>query len=148
MGLTDQIDAGIKEAMKARDTTRLNVLRSLKSAFGYAAIESKADALDDAAALKVIQKEAKKRREAAEQFEKGGRSEQAAGELAELKIIEEFLPKALSPEEVEALVKECIADVGATSRKEMGQVMKAATAKAVGRADGKALSSVAARLLS
>lgn len=148
MGLTDQIDAGIKEAMKARDTTRLNVLRSLKSALGYAAIESKADALDDAAALKVIQKEAKKRREAAEQFEKGGRSEQAAGELAELKIIEEFLPKALSPEEVEALVKECIADVGATSRKEMGQVMKAATAKAVGRADGKALSSVAARLLS
>lgn len=148
MALTDQINAEIKAAMKARAAERLTVLRALKSAFGYAAIESKSDDLDDAAAIKVIQKEAKKRKEAAEQFEKGDRPEQAANELAELKILEEFLPQALTPEEVEALVKECIAEVGATSKKDMGQVMKAATAKAAGRADGKALSGTVGRLLS
>jgi uncharacterized protein len=147
MSLSDQINEDIKTAMKARAADRLMVLRQLKSAFGYAAIEQKTDSLGDADAIKVIQKEAKKRKEAAEQFANGGRPEQSATELAELKILEEYLPQALTPEELKALVKECIAETGATSKKEMGLVMKAASAKAAGRADGKALSGLVARLL-
>lgn len=147
MGLLDEINSGLKEAMKAKDTTRLSVLRMLKSAIGYAAIEQKTDELSDPDIIKEIHKEAKKRREAAEQFEKGGRAEQAAQEQAELKILEKFLPQPLTPEEVEALAKECIAEAGATSRKDMGAVMKLANAKAAGRADGKTLSGMVGKLL-
>mgnify|MGYP002636749885 CR=1 FL=1 len=147
MSLCDQINEDIKTAMKARDAERLNVLRMLKSAFGYTAIDQQTDSLSDEDALKVVRKEAKKRKEAAEQFAKGGRPEQSANELAELKILEEFLPQALSADEIETLVTECISETGATSKKEMGLVMKAAQVKAAGRADGQALSGVVGRLL-
>jgi len=147
MTLSEQINAEIKTAMKARDAERLNVLRMLKSAIDYTAIDKKTDALNDAETLKVVRKEAKKRKEAAEQFTKGGRPEQASAELSELKILEEYLPQPLSQEETEALVKECIAETGATSKKDMGLVMKAAQAKAAGRADGKTLSGLVGRLL-
>jgi hypothetical protein len=110
-------------------------------------IEKKVETLGDADVLAVVQREAKKRKDAIDEYEKAGRPELAAKELAELKTISEFLPKQLSPEEVEALVRDAIAEVGATSKKDMGIVMKAAQAKAAGRADGKAISALVGRLL-
>ena len=147
MSLQQQLNDHLKQAMLARQTDRLNTLRLVKSAVGYAQIEAKVDALPDADVLAVFQREAKKRKDAIAGYEAGGRPESAAQELVELRIIEEFLPKALSPEDVETLVRAAIAEVGATSKKDMGAVMKAATAKAGGRADGKTLSGLVARLL-
>lgn len=147
MSLQQQLTDALKQAMLARQAERTQTLRMVKSALGYAQIEKKTESLSDAEVLVVLQKEAKKRKDAVAGFEAGGRPESAANERTELAIIEEFLPKALSPEETEALVKAAIAEVGATSKKDMGAVMKAATAKAGGRADGKLLSGIVARLL-
>lgn len=147
MTLTEKITAELKASMLAKDADRTGALRMLKSAIGYTQIEKKVEPLPDADALTVVQKEAKKRRDAIAEFERGGRAELAAKEAAELKVLEEFLPKQLSAEELEALVKAAIAEVGATSKKDMGAVMKAAQAKAAGRADGKTLSGLVNRLL-
>lgn len=147
MTLTEKITAELKASMMARDADRTGALRMLKSAIGYAQIEKKVEPLPDSDTLAVVQKEAKKRRDAISEFERGGRAELAAKEAAELKVLEEFLPKQLSAEELEALVKAAIAEVGAKSKKDMGAVMKAAQAKAAGRADGKTLSGIVNRLL-
>lgn len=143
----EKINAEIKASMLARDADRTGALRLLKSAVGYLQIEKKVDVLPDADVLAVVQKEAKKRRDSIEEFDRGGRAELAAKERAELKVLEEFLPKQLSPEETEALVKAAITEVGATSKKDMGAVMKAAQAKAAGRADGKVMSALVGKLL-
>ncbi len=147
MSLQEKLVAELKAAMLAKDADRTGTLRLVKSALGYVQIEKKTDALSDADVTAVLQREAKKRRDAMTEYERGGRPELAAKEQVELKVIEEFLPQALSPEEVEALVKGVIAEVGATSKKDMGAVMKAAQAKAAGRAEGKALSALVSRLL-
>jgi len=143
----EKINAEIKASMLARDSDRTGALRLLKSAVGYLQIEKKVDVLPDADVLAVVQKEAKKRRDSIEEFDRGGRAELAAKERAELKVLEEFLPKQLSPEETEELVKAAITEVGATSKKDMGAVMKAAQAKAAGRADGKVMSALVGKLL-
>lgn len=143
----EKINAELKASMLARDADRTGALRMLKSAVGYVQIEKKVDVLPDADVLAVVQKEAKKRRDSIEEFDRGGRAELAAKERAELKVLEEFLPKQLSPEETEDLVKAAIAEVGATSKKDMGAVMKAAQAKAAGRADGKVMSALVGKLL-
>lgn len=142
MTLAERIDHDLKEAMKARETAKLGALRMLKSAFKYAAIEkSGADAVvDDETALSVIRKQIKQREDAASGFEQGGRPEQAASERAEIAFFSAYLPAGLSSEELTALVKEAIAEVGATGKAQMGAVMKAAQAKAAGRADGRSLS--------
>jgi uncharacterized protein YqeY len=119
----------------------------LKSAVGYAAIERKVDTLTEADFIGVLQKEIKKRREAMEQFEKGGRTDLATKEQGEIQVMEAFLPQQLSAEELEALVRSVIAETGATSRKDMGAVMKAVQARAAGRAEGRAISAVVGRLL-
>jgi uncharacterized protein YqeY len=137
----------IKAAMIAKDVDRLAALRSLKSVIGYVLIERKAETLSDADFVAITQKEVKKRRDSIEQFEKGGRPELAAKEKAELATLEAFLPKSLSPEELEQLVKAAIAETGATSKKDMGAVMKAAQAKAAVRADGKSISALVGKLL-
>lgn len=147
MSLINQVNDELKKAMLAKDAVRLGALRMLKSAFGYVAIEKKVDTLADADAAAVIQKEVKKRRDSIEQFEKGGRADLAATEKAELAVLEGFLPKQLTPEELETLVRAAISEAGATSKKDMGAVMKLATVKAAGRADGKAISGVVGRLL-
>jgi uncharacterized protein YqeY len=147
MTLIETINAELKASMLAKDAERTGALRMLKSAIGYAQIEKKIEPLPDADVLVVVQKEAKKRRDAISEFERGGRVELAAKEAAELKVLEAFLPRQLSPEELEELVKAAIAEVGATSKKDMGLVMKAAQAKAAGRAEGKALSGLVNRLL-
>ncbi len=147
MTLQEKLTAELKAAMLSRNTDRTATLRLIKSALGYVQIEKKVESLPDVEVTAVLQREAKKRRDAREEYERGGRPELAAQELAELAIIEEFLPKALSSEELESLVRAVIAETGAVSKKEMGLVMKAAQAKAAGRADGRVLSGIVSRLL-
>ena len=147
MSIQARLFDALKASMTARDTSRTATLRMIKSAIGYAQIEKKLDPLPDPDVLAVLQKEAKKRKDAADEFERGGRAELAANERAELKIIEEFLPANLTPDELEALVRAAIAESQATSRKDMGTVMKIAQSKAAGRADGKSISALVARLL-
>ena len=150
MTLQAQVDNDIKDAMRAKDMPRLNTLRMLKTAMKNAAIEKGgADAvLDDAESAAIIRKQIKQRQDSIEGFEKGGRPELAAGEKAEIEVLSTYLPKGLSAEEITALVKEAIAEAGATSKQQMGAVMKIATAKAAGRADGRALSSEVQKQLS
>ena len=135
--------------MKAREAERLGVLRMLKSALKMASIEQGgAEArLDDAAALNVVRKELKKRQDSIVSFEKGNRPELAAKEKSEAEILQQYLPQPLSPDELQALVAAVIAELGATSKAQMGQVMKAATERAAGRADGRALSAAVGALL-
>jgi uncharacterized protein YqeY len=148
MSLHANLSADIKAAMLARDADRLGTLRMLKSTLGYVAIERKIDLLLDADFISVVQKEVKKRRDSIEQFEGGGRPELAAKERVELVILETYLPQALPPEELEALVKACIQEAGATSKKDMGQVIRAVQSKAAGRAEGKVISQLVSKLLS
>jgi uncharacterized protein YqeY len=137
----------IKAAMLARDADRLSTLRLLKSAVGYAEIERKTEKLSEADFVSVVQKEVKKRRDSIEQFEKGNRPELAEKEKKEIVVLETFLPKPLSPEELEQVVKATIQETGATSKKDMGPVIKAVQAKAAGRADGKTISGIVGKLL-
>ena len=147
MALADQLQQEIKAAMLAKDAERLNALRMLKSAIGYVQIERKTEALSDADFTAVVQREVKKRRDSVEQFTSGGRPELAAKEQTEIAVLETFLPKQLSPEELESLVRATIQEVGATDKKQMGAVMKAVQAKVAGRADGKAISTLVGKLL-
>ena len=149
MDFQDRIDADIKEAMKAKQAMRLGVLRMLKSSLKNAAIElGGADVrLEEATALAVLRKEAKKRQDSIDGFQNGGRPELAEKEREELAFLAGYLPKPLSPGELEALVSAAVAELGATSKAAMGQVMKLATEKAAGRVDGRALSAaVSAKL--
>ena len=147
MSLQDRISREIKEAMLAKDAEKLSTLRLLKSALGYVQIEKKTDQLSDAEVTSVIQKESKKRRDSIEQYRNGGRPELADKEARELVVLETFLPAPFSPDELEKLVRAAIQELGATSKKEMGPVIKAVQAKAAGRADGKAISSIVGKLL-
>ena len=147
MALADQLQEEIKNAMRAKDAERLNALRMLKSAIGYAQIEKKTEALSEADFIAIVQREVKKRRDSAEQFTTGGRAELAAKENAEIAVLETYLPKPLSAEDLEALVRATIQEVGATDKKQMGAVMKAVQAKAAGRADGKTISGIVGKLL-
>lgn len=148
MTLQERIDADLKDAMRAKDAGKLGVLRMLKSALKYASIEKSDAGLDDAAASQVIRKQVKQRQDSIESFEKGGRPELAAKEKEELEMLNAYLPKGLSADELAALVRETIAEVGATSKAQMGAVMKALQAKVAGRADGKALSAEVQKQLS
>lgn len=149
MTLAQRIDSDLKEAMRARDTTRLGVLRMLKSALKYAAIEKSGaeGELDEAEATQVIRKQVKQRQDSIESFEKGGRTELAEKEKSELAVLNAYLPAAMSAEELSRIVRETIAQVGATTRAQMGAVMKALGPKVAGRADGKTLSQEVQRQL-
>lgn len=147
MALADQLQQEIKSAMLAKDAERLNALRMLKSAIGYVQIEKKTEALSDADFIAIVQREVKKRRDAAEQFATGGRAELAAKENAEIAVLETFLPKQVSLEELETIVRATIQELGATDKKQMGSVMKAVQAKVAGRAEGKTISGIVGKLL-
>jgi uncharacterized protein YqeY len=148
--LQQRVDSDLKEAMRAKDATKLGVLRMLKSALKYAAIaKSGAESeLSDAEAIQVIRKQAKQRQDSIESFEKGGRTELADKEKEELALLNTYLPQAMSSDELEKVVRETIAELGATSKAQMGAVMKALQAKAGDRVDGKTLSAEVARQLS
>jgi len=150
MTLQERVDSDLKEAMRAKDTKKLGVLRMLKAALKYAAIaKSGAEAeLSDVEAAQVVRKQAKQRQDSIESFEKGGRAELAAKEKEELLILNAYLPQAMSSDELAEVVRATIAETGATSKAQMGGVMKALQAKVAGRADGKTLSQEVSRQLS
>lgn len=148
MSLFDQVSKDIVAAMKAKDKVRLEALRNIKKFF----IEAKTapganDTLDDAVALKILAKLAKQGRDTAALYHEQNRPDLAEEEEAQAKVIEEYLPKALTPEELEAEVKAIIAQVGATSAKDMGKVMGVASKQLAGRADGRAISTLVKLLL-
>jgi len=148
MNLFDQISNDIKEAMKARDKVRLETLRNIKKVFLEAKTAPGAgDVLEDVAALKILQKLAKQGKESAATFTQQNRPDLAEAELAQVKVIEEYLPQPLTPEEIESAVKEIIAATGASGMKDMGKVMGMANKQMAGRADGKAISDIVKRLL-
>ena len=148
MTLFEQVSKDIVAAMKAKDKVRLQALRNIKKYF----IEAKTapganDTLEDAAALKILAKLAKQGRDTAALYTEQGRPDLAEEEVAQAQVVEEYLPKALSAEELEAEVKAIIAETGASSPKDMGRVMGVATKKLAGRADGKAISALVKQLL-
>lgn len=146
--LFEQISNDIKEAMKARDKVRLETLRNIKKVFLEAVTAPGAnDVLEDADALKILQKLAKQGKETAATFTQKARQDLADAELAQVKVIEEYLPKALSVAEIEVKVKEIIAQTGASTMKDMGRVMGLASKQLAGLADGGAISAIVKRLL-
>lgn len=148
MTLFDQISEDIKAAMKARDKVRLETLRNIKKVFLEAKTAPGAnDTLEDANALKILQKLAKQGRETAQTYIDNNRQDLADEELAQAKVIEEYLPKPLSEEEIEKEVKDIIAQTGAQGMKDMGKVMGMASKKMAGRADGRAISIIVKKLL-
>lgn len=148
MTLFDQISEDIKASMKARDKVRLETLRNIKKVFLEAKTAPGAnDTLEDADALKILQKLAKQGRETAQTYIDNNRQDLADEELAQAKVIEEYLPKPLSEEEIEKEVKDIIAQTGAQGMKDMGKVMGMASKKMAGRADGRAISTIVKKLL-
>jgi uncharacterized protein YqeY len=148
MSLENKITASLKEAMKNKDKDALNALRAIKSAILLAKTEKAGVTLDEKSELALLQKLQKQRKESAEIFREQNRPELAEEEEAQLRIIEEFLPKQLSAQELEAIIKEVIATTGASSMADMGKVMGAANQSVAGRAGGKEVSDMVKLLLS
>jgi uncharacterized protein YqeY len=139
MSLVEQLNDAMKEAMKAKDALRLSTIRLIRSAVKNREIEVRGE-LDDAAVIEVLSSLVKQRRESAQVYRDNNRPELAEKEEAELRILQEFLPAQLSEEELVALIDAAIAEVGASSPRDMGKVMKVVSARTKGRADGKRVS--------
>jgi uncharacterized protein len=138
--LLDKIAADMKDAMRAKDAARLSTLRMLKSAIDYTKIEKKQEQLTEVDVTAVIKKQIKQRQDSIEGFEKGGRADLVEKEKAELTVLKSYLPEELSPAQVEEVIKATIAELGATTKTDMGKVMKAVQAKLAGRADNRLVS--------
>jgi uncharacterized protein YqeY len=149
MTIQEEIDADLKNAMRARDAARLSVLRMVKSALTNAAIEKigAAGVLSDFEAVAVIRKQVKQRLDSIQSFETGSRPELAAKERQEIEFLTAYLPKPLGENEIQQIVQDAIAQIGATSKAQMGAVMKIAAEKAEGRVDGKTLSQAVQKAL-
>ncbi|MDD2243245.1 MAG: GatB/YqeY domain-containing protein [Dysgonamonadaceae bacterium] len=149
MDLFDTISEEIKKAMLAKDKVRLEALRGVKKEFLEAKTAKGAhEQFSDETAISIIQKMVKQRKDSAEIYISQDRTDLAEVELAELKVLQEFLPAQLSTEELEKYVKEIISRTGATSMKEMGKVMGLATKELAGKSEGKAISEMVKKLLS
>jgi len=151
MSLKKQIDTDIKEAMKAKDQDALRTLRAIKSMILLEETKEGAEKGADLTSeqeIKLLTKAAKQRKDSAETYQKNSRNELAQNELKELEIIQKYLPKQLSEEELTDELKTIIEKVGATSPKEMGKVMGVATKELAGKADGKIISTLVRKLLS
>ena len=147
--LFDTVSADIKKAMLARDAVRLESLRGIKKEFLEAKTAKGSDGtLSDDRAIQILSKMVKQRRESAEIYTQQNRPELAEAELAQATVIEEYMPKQLTPEELDAGLREIIARVGATSPKEMGKVMGVASKELAGKAEGRAISAAVKALLS
>jgi uncharacterized protein YqeY len=144
--LSEQIRADLTSAMKARDAERTSNLRMLQAAVKNEQINLGHE-LTDEEVLAIIRKGVKQRQESIEQYTKGNRPELAAKEAAEMAMLKQYLPPELSDEELEAAVREIVASTGAQSKKDMGKVMKEATARFKGRADGRKIQEIVSRLL-
>lgn len=148
MSLKQKIEGEIKQAMLNKQKERLTSLRAIKSLILLAETEKGgADGLSEDTEIKLLTKAAKQRKDSLEIYNEQGRADLAEKEASELKVIEEFLPKQMSEEELESELKEVIAQVGAEGPKDMGKVMGVATKKFAGRADGKAISMLTKKLL-
>ena len=147
MLLKDKIKNEIKEAMKAKDTVRRDALRLLTSAFKQVEVDERIE-LDDAATLKIIQKQVKQRLDSLSQYKEAGRDDLAEKEQSEITIFEAYLPQQLSDDELAERIKEVIAKVGAESMKDIGKVMGMASKELNGIADGKRINVCAKALLS
>jgi hypothetical protein len=147
MLLKDQIKNEVKEAMKAKDTVRRDALRLLTSAFKQVEVDERIE-LDDAATLKIIQKQVKQRLDSLRQYKDAGRDDLAEKEQTEITIFEAYLPKQLSDDELAERIKAVIAKVGAESMKDIGKVMGMASKELNGIADGKRINVCAKALLS
>jgi uncharacterized protein len=147
MRLTDKVNADITAAMKAKAAGRLSALRMVKAAIMNKGVEKGRD-LEDAEVVQVITSLVKQRRDSIEQFSKAGRGDLVEKETAEIAVLEEFLPPAASPEDIEAAVVAAIAETGATSPKDIGKVMKAVMPKLAGKnADGRTINEAVRRKL-
>lgn len=147
MSLEANIMSQLKEAMKAKNTIALEALRAVKSELLLAKTSGAGGEFTEAQEIALLQKLVKQRKEAAEQFKANNRTELEEKELAQAEVIMQFLPKQLSSEELEVIIKEIIAEVGATSLKDMGKVMGAASSKLAGKAEGKLISEKVKELL-
>lgn len=148
MDLFERVSEDIKTAMKAKDKVALGTLRNVKKVFLEAKTAPGAnDTLNDADALKIIQKLTKQSKDAADIYVQQNRQDLADEELAQAKVMESYLPKQMTPEELEAALKEIIAQVGATGPKDMGKVMGTATKKLAGLTEGRAISAKVKELL-
>jgi uncharacterized protein len=144
--LTEKIRTDLTESMKARDAERTSTLRMLQASLKNEQI-SLGHELSDAEAMTVIRKAVKQRIDSIDQFTKANRLEMAAKEESEMKLLKTYLPQELSDSEIESDLREIILSTGATSKKDLGKVMKEATARFKGRADGKKIQEIVARLL-
>ena len=140
MTLEEKIDADMKEAMKAKAEIRLSTIRMLRAAIKNLAIEKKAEKVEDKDVMSIISKQIKQHKDSIDGFAKGNRQDLVDKETAELKILESYMPKMLSAEELKPIVSSAITATGAKGRADMGKVMKAAMEEAKGAADGKMLS--------
>ena len=147
MNLEEKINQELKAALSAKDAEKLSVLRFLKSAAKYAAIEKKVDSLGDADFRLVIQKQIKQRRESVEQFSKAGRFDLSEKEAKELKILESYLPSQMPDAELDAFVRAEASTAGTTSKKDFGRMMKLLSEKLQGRADSSRLSQALGKIL-
>ena len=148
MSFSDQINNDIKEAMKAKDKDRLNALRAVKSALLLAATEKGVEGgVSDDVAMKSLQKLLKQREDSAALYKEQGRADLAEEELAQASILKEYMPEAMSDDELDSAVKAIIAETGAEGMKDMGKVMGIASKKFAGRADGKAIADKVKALL-
>lgn len=136
----------LKAAMRARDSQRRNAIRLLQSAIKQVEIDTRS-ALDDEAALKILRREAKQRRETISELETVGRADDADDTRYELGLIESFLPQQLTAEELMPIVETAVAETGATSMKQMGEVMRVVMPRVQGRADGRAVNAIVRELL-
>ncbi|MBP7180164.1 MAG: Yqey-like protein [Bacteroidetes bacterium ADurb.BinA261] len=148
MNLFDTISEEIKKAMLAKDKVRLEALRGIKKEFLEAKTAKGAnDELSDETAIAILLKMVKQRKDSADIYTAQGRPDLAEDEIAQIKVIQDFLPSQLTAEELEAAVKKIVAEVGATSMKDMGKVMGVATKELAGKAEGRAVSEMVKKLL-
>ncbi len=145
--LKAQLQSALKEAMKARDSKARNVIRLLNSAIKQVEIDTRTT-LDDEGAQAALQKEAKQHRETIAELEAAGRAEEAASARFDLEIIESFLPSQLTEDELRQIVRRAIDETGASSMREMGEIMRAVMPQVRGRADGKQVNSLVKEILS
>lgn len=145
MGIEEKINADVKASMLAKDSKRLEAVRALKSVILL--LKTSPEGLTEESAMKAIQKEYKKRKETAEIYIQQNRQDLAEDELAQAKVMEDYLPKQLSEDEIKDIVKKAIAETGASSATDMGKVMGAANKVVAGRADGKEVSRIVKEML-
>jgi uncharacterized protein YqeY len=147
MSLYQKIESDMKEAMRQKDTAKLSVLRMFVSAVKTMQIEKNLRDVPDGEALKILQTQIKQHKESIAQFEKGNRPDLVSKEAAELAVLESYMPRQLTEDEIAAIIKDAISETGAATKQDMGRVMKLVMEKVAGRADGKLVNALVMKML-